>query len=125
MIRFTEDVGAVVDTVEVDRLAVIVYPCAMSRRGEADEGSQCRPAVDVRHHVVVDHPRRNVSRPPHDPWNAPASFERRAFLATVRVSSRIWIGILPGTVISRRDDDGVWRLRSNGIHDAADIVIEF
>ena len=53
MLRLAHDIGAVVNAVEIDRLAVVVHPRAMGRRGEADHRRQRCPAVDVRHHLAI------------------------------------------------------------------------
>ena len=37
----------------------------------------------------------------------------------------VGIGILPGAVVGRDDDDGIGRLGADGIHDPADVVIQF
>ncbi len=50
MPRLAGDIGAVVDAVEVDRLAVVVLPGAMRRRGEAGHRGGGGPHVHVRHH---------------------------------------------------------------------------
>src|SRR5438876_3166952 len=125
VLRLAEDVGTVVNAVEVDRLAVVAFPFAVRWRLQAYHRGQRRPAVDVRHHLVVLRARRNVIRPPHNARNAPAGLERRAFRSTERVGAGVRVSVLPGTVVGSRDDDGVGRLRANDIHDPADVVIEF
>src|SRR5207302_114111 len=58
VLGLAEDVGTVVNAVEVDRLAVVAFPCAVRWRGEADHRGQRRPAINVRHHLVVLRARR-------------------------------------------------------------------
>ena len=118
-----QDVGAVVDAVEVDRLAVIAHPF-VRRRGQADHRGQRRPGVDMRHHLVELRAGRDVVRPPHDARHAPAAFERRALLATERRGSRIRIGIQPGAVVGRHDHDRIGCDRPDGVHDLADIGVK-
>src|SRR5262249_13620895 len=120
-----EDVSTVVDAVEVDRLAVVVRPRAVRRRGEPDHFGQSRTAVDVRHYFVVLRASRDVSGPPHQAWHAPTTFKRRAFFASEGRGASVGVGVLPGTVVSRHDNDRVGCLRADGIHDSAYVVIEF
>src|SRR5207248_11171600 len=95
-----EDVGTVVNAVEVDRLAVVAFPCAVRWRGEADHRGQRRPAINVRHHLVVLRARRNMIRPPHDARNAPTSLKGRTFLSTEGVGAAVRVSVLPGTVVA-------------------------
>ena len=122
--RFTEDIGAVVDAVEVDRLAVVVHHLACGRGLEADHGGEGGPAIDVRHYLVVLRSCRNFARPPHQsgtrkPPSKPVPF-------------------MPGTARCQRrgkhparhrcccdDDDRIGRICANGVHDPADVVVEF
>src|SRR5262249_31696988 len=75
VLRLAEDVGTIVDAVEVDRLPVVVHHLAGGRRLEADHGSQRGPEIDVRHHFVVSRAGWDVSRPPHQAWHAPTTFK--------------------------------------------------
>src|SRR5262249_28620693 len=95
--RLAEDIGAVVDTVEVDRLAVVADP-VVRRRGQTDHRGECCPTVDMRHHLVILRACGDVVGPPHDAWNAPAAFKWRAFLAAERRRAGVGIGIQPGAV---------------------------
>ena len=70
MLRLARDVGGVVNAVEVDRLAVVVLPFAVGRRGEADHRGGRGPHVHVRHHFMEDLPGRNLARRPHDARHA-------------------------------------------------------
>ena len=81
--------------------------------------------VDVRHHFVDTCAGRNLARPPHDARHPPAAFEARTFLAAERHGAGVGIGILPGAVVGRDDDDRVGRLGADGIHDPADVVVQF
>src|SRR5947207_4335935 len=125
VLGLAEDVGTVVNAVEVDRLSVVAFPFAVRWRGEADHRGQRRPAINVRHHLVVLRARRNMIRPPHNARNAPTSLEGRTFFAAERVRATVGIRILPRAVVGSRNDDGVWRLRANDIHNPADVIIEF
>ena len=124
MLCLAEDVRTVVDAVEVDPFAVIAHPI-MGRRREPDHRRKCCPGVNMRHHFGITCVRRDVVRPPHQARNAKAAFEWCAFFAAERHGSRVGPGILPGTVIGRHDDDRVGRLRTNGIRDTANVVIQF
>src|SRR5262245_45130164 len=86
--RSTQDIGTVVDAVEVDALPVVADPIVRWRL-KTNHGGQRRPAIDMRHHLVVLNPCRNVIRPPHDAWHTPAAFEGRAFLAAERYRAGI------------------------------------
>jgi hypothetical protein len=48
----SDQAGAVVNAVKIDRLAVVVDPCTVGWRGEADHRRQRRPEVDMRHHFA-------------------------------------------------------------------------
>ena len=125
MLCLAQDVGAVVDAVEVDGLAVVVLHFASGRRRDARHRRQRRPAVDVRHHFAILYARRDVSGPPHDGRNAPAAFKGRSLLAAERGGSGIGIGIEPGAVVGGQDDDGVGRIGTNRIHYLADVGVHF
>src|SRR5271169_1232634 len=71
VLGLAQDVRAVVDAVEVDRLAVVTDPI-VGWRCETDHAGQRCPGVDMRHHLVELHSGLNVIRPPHDSWTAPA-----------------------------------------------------
>src|SRR5262249_6833563 len=120
----TEDVFAVVDAIEVDWLAVVVGPRTMRWWGQADHLGKCRPAVDVRHHLMILCTCRNVLRPPHQTGYAPAAFKCRAFFAPERSGARVRISILPRSVVSSDDYDGVGGFGADRIHDTADVVVQ-
>src|SRR5262249_15920829 len=106
VLRLAEDVGAVVDAVEVDAFAVVVLPI-VRRGGDADHRGQGSPAIDVGHHFIVFRAGGDVVWPPHDAGDAPAGFEGGAFFAAERVGAGIGVGVLPRAVIGGRDDDRV------------------
>jgi hypothetical protein len=81
-----QNVRAVVDAVEVDPLAVVADPL-VRRRPQTDHRGKRRPAGDVRHHFVVLHAGRDVIRPPHNRWDAPASFKRGSLFPAKRFGS--------------------------------------
>ena len=58
------------------------------------------------------------------PGHAPAAFERRAFLATERRGSRIWIGIQPRAIVGGHDHDRIGCDGPDGVHDLADIGVK-
>src|SRR5205823_10395091 len=89
VLGLAEDVGTVVNAVEVDRLSVVAFPFAVRWRGEADHRGQRRPAINMRHHLVVLRARRNVIRPPHNARNAPAGLKRRTFRSTEGVGAGV------------------------------------
>ena len=124
MLCLSQDIGAVVDAVEVNRLALIVYPRPVRRRVQPDHRGHGGPAVDVRHHLVVLRAGRNVPGPPHQAGHSPAAFKRRSLFATEGRSASVRVRILPSTVVGRHDNYRVRCLRANRIHDPTYVVIE-
>ncbi len=122
--RLAGHVGAVVDAVEIDRLAVVADPCAGRRRREAGHRRGGRPHVHVRHHLVEHLPAGNPARRPHDARDAEGAFEHAALLAAERRHPGIRPGVLPRAVVGGDDDDGVGRLGPDRVHDAADVGVE-
>ena len=108
MLGLAHDIGAVVNAVEIDRLAVVVLPCAVRRRGETDHRCQRCPAVNVRHHFAIARAGRNLAGCPHDAGHAETALERRAFFAAERNTAGVRPRILPRAVVGGDDDDGVW-----------------
>src|SRR5271157_4210037 len=84
MFRLACDIGGVIDAVEVDRLAEVVLPTAMGRRGKACHLGGRGPYVHVRHHFVVTHAGRNPTGAPHDAGHSETALERRALLTAER-----------------------------------------
>ena len=125
MQRLARDVGAVVDAVEIDRLAVIVDPRTVGRRGEADHRRQRRPAIDMRHHLAVACACRNLAGRPHDARYTEAALERRTFFAAERNGAGVRPRILPRAIVGGDDDDGVGSVGPNFVHDLADVGIKF
>ena len=78
----------------------------------------------MRHHLVVLRAGLDVTRPPHDAGNAPAALEGRALLAAERRRAGVGIGVQPGAVVGRHDDDRVGRLGADRVHDPADVGVE-
>src|SRR5262249_57453647 len=95
VLRLPQNVGAVIDAVEVDWLAIVVFPFAVGRRSDTRHRSQRRPAVDMRHHLAVHGAGGNVARPPHDGRYAPAAFEGPALLTAEPRGSRLPITLHP------------------------------
>src|SRR5271165_1181896 len=91
---FPQDVRTVVNAVEVDPLAVVADPIVGRWRETGHRGKR-RPRVDMRHYFIVLYARRDVIRPPHDAWDAPAAFERGSFLTPEWCRAGIWIGVQP------------------------------
>ena len=96
----------------------------MRRRGQANHCCECRPGIDMRHHFAVLRTGRDMARPPHNGGDTPAAFEWRALLAAERRGSRIRIGIQPGAIVGRQNDDRIGCHCTNGIHDFADVGVK-
>src|SRR5271163_2381997 len=96
-------VSAVIDAVEIDRLAVVVLPCAMRRRCETDHRCQRRPAVDMRHYLAITSARRDVIRPPHDAGDTEAALERRSLFSTKWHNAGVRPCVLPRAVVGCND----------------------
>jgi hypothetical protein len=79
----------------------------------------------VRHQFVIVRSGRNLAGPPHQGRDTPTTFKAGAFHTAERRGAGVGPGILPGTIVGRHDHDGVGRLRADGIHDPADVVVEF
>ena len=107
MRRLARDVSAVVDAVEVDRLAVIVDPRTVGGRGEADHRRQRRPAVNVRHHFAIARASRNFAGCPHDAGHGNRPRTANFFLAAERNRTGVRPCILPRAIVGGDDDNGV------------------
>src|SRR5271166_1818153 len=120
---FPQDVRTVVNAVEVDPLAVVADPIVGRWRETGHRGKR-RPGVDMRHHFVVLYARRDVIRPPHDAWDAPAAFERGSFLTPEWCRAGIWIGIQPGAIVCGHYHDRIGCDGPDGIHDLSDVGVK-
>src|SRR5277367_6137864 len=118
-------VSAVIDAVEIDRLAVVVRPCAMRRRCETDHRCQRRPAVDMRHYLAITYARWNVIGPPHDAGYTEPALERRSLFSSKGHGAGVRPCVLPRAVVCRNDDDRVGSIGPDFIYDLADVRIQF
>src|SRR5208337_4283616 len=121
MFRLACDIGGVIDAVEVDRLAEVVLPTAMGRRGKACHLGGRRPYAHVPHHFVVTHAGRNPTGAPHDAGHSETALERRALFTAERHRASVRPRILPRAIVGGDDDDSVGSLGADGIHDLANV----
>jgi hypothetical protein len=79
----------------------------------------------VRHHFAIARAGRNLAGRTHDAGHAETTLERRTFLAAEWNGAGVRPRILPRAIVGGDDDDGVGSLGPDGVHDLADIGIQF